>query len=969
MATNMKLTDLIDYTTVLPYASELFGTYQPLLGWKSKRIVRRFARGFERDKQRLVEQLRRFFEGQVQIHYDKDCQVRIEMSPGALDAGKIRSFNSVVMEEISKKLPAFSNYVPENWPLFINAQSIDAIMKSVVVPAYTAEYSRRCKALGTRRASAPSPARERLTAAGAVYGKRRAALELSPDVQRKLFVASFEDQLKYESSLAGTLLFLTEHQLHTQLEKLFYKVSENSQRAAELVKILNALQAQEAYMGVDTLDPQDANDIKNVALSPISVVHLFRQYFFELDTFLGSPVSHVWLSPGSTVELIESHTLKTTQERIFETETTTTIKSEIDKTVKDELSEAVKEENNQDIKFGASVSASYMSITASSKFDYGTSQKTAREQTHKQMREQTEKLSTEIRNNYKTTFRTVTETTDTSSKRYILTNTTNQLVNYELRRKMRQIAVQVQDIGSYLAWQTYVDNPGEELGVAQLMHIAQPADLDSLHAPDEIPMAQPFSEEKVVTVPFVSLHDTDADNEGEVYIHGVEADDSEVAGNLELIQATFNMEAVCPKGNYLLDNVLADGQGQPVSASLVADSITNSDNKASFQLHLDSVDFRGQNSVNVKLTYFWTPGPNANDEAIAKNKANTDKFNAQQALEYQKAYVKTAKERIKLSHGIKPRPSEELREEERIVIYRKLIQDMLTNGVAMPDDRTRHVVAELLNSIFDIDKMLYFVAPEWWRPHYSHAQQLGSAETATEGESTAQNGVSAKNSVNETQITEAKLAAHTMGWGGINDANRDNYLITEDSEPAQFGSSLGWLLQLDGDNMRNAFLNAPWVKAVIPIRPTKEFAAINWLKGVEGFNGIGDNDIYQTNNPDEKDINGFPLNGQKMIDVLIDLAKKIQKKYEEGLKTGQYPSEDELGNPPLVDPGNVVTATPIDRVYEHGFYPLQGGFRANVGANFEVFDQWIEILPTDQVVPVEVKYSPRTGRQIDITDD
>jgi hypothetical protein len=30
----------------------------------------------------------------------------------------------------------------------------------------------------------------------------------------------------------------------------------------------------------------------------------------------------------------------------------------------------------------------------------------------------------------------------------------------------------------------------------------------------------------------------------------------------------------------------------------------------------------------------------------------------------------------------------------------------------------------------------------------------------------------------------------------------------------------------------------------------------------------------------------------------------------------------------------------------------------------EVFDQWIEVLPTDQVVPVEVKYDPKTGRQI-----
>jgi hypothetical protein len=203
-----------------------------------------------------------------------------------------------------------------------------------------------------------------------------------------------------------------------------------------------------------------------------------------------------------------------------------------------------------------------------------------------------------------------------------------------------------------------------------------------------------------------------------------------------------------------------------------------------------------------------------------------------------------------------------------------------------------------------------------------------------------------------------------VGWGGVEETNRDNYYITEDSEPAKFGSSLGWLLQLDGDNMRNAFLNAPWVKAVIPIRPGKERAAINWLKGVEGFNGIGDNDFYQASNPNEKDINGNPLNGKKLIDVILDLARKIEKKHKEGVENGQYPKQDDVSNPELVDEENMVTSTPIDRVYEHGFFPLKGGFRANVTGNYEIFDQWIEILPTDQVVPVEVKYDPKTGRQI-----
>ena len=56
-------------------------------------------------------------------------------------------------------------------------------------------------------------------------------------------------------------------------------------------------------------------------------------------------------------------------------------------------------------------------------------------------------------------------------------------------------------------------------------------------------------------------------------------------------------------------------------------------------------------------------------------------------------------------------------------------------------------------------------------------------------------------------------------------------------------------------------------------------------------------------------------------------------------------------------------------MYEHGFYPNEGGFKILAGGNFEVFDQWIEILPTDQVVPVEVKYDPMTGRQVQIIEN
>src|SRR5437868_12833740 len=36
------MADLNGYKGILPYASELFGIYQPLLGWKSKRIAKRY---------------------------------------------------------------------------------------------------------------------------------------------------------------------------------------------------------------------------------------------------------------------------------------------------------------------------------------------------------------------------------------------------------------------------------------------------------------------------------------------------------------------------------------------------------------------------------------------------------------------------------------------------------------------------------------------------------------------------------------------------------------------------------------------------------------------------------------------------------------------------------------------------------------------------------------------------------------
>ena len=131
----------------------------------------------------------------------------------------------------------------------------------------------------------------------------------------------------------------------------------------------------------------------------------------------------------------------------------------------------------------------------------------------------------------------------------------------------------------------------------------------------------------------------------------------------------------------------------------------------------------------------------------------------------------------------------------------------------------------MLDAIFDIDRMLYFAAPEWWKPR-RRSKLIGAAAPYPFGPD--------------------KVV-------GSEPQHVDDYYVTSNSQPARLGSSLGWLLQLDGDDMRNRFLNAPWVRAVVPVRPGKEAAALEWLKNaaVEGSEGLGEKYVAEPGEAEE----------------------------------------------------------------------------------------------------------------------
>lgn len=916
MASNQKITDFSDYTSVLPYATEMFGVYQPMIGWKSQRITKRLKQGLIDTQAAVLRGFAENYQGISDLQFFPNCAFAVKhIGVGKWLSTRPRTRNSsVLIQSILDALPKETPPVGHEWIQFINQQELDTVLNAQVADHYRGLYIGTCSSINSAATTAGLPTNAFLPTLAA----------LADEVTRLI---------NQESALAGALLGMCDQQLFSQLQTIFYKppltdAELQSQRIADI------LSAEDPFA---TFDPK--KDIKNVSLSPLGIVHLFREYFFELDTFLGTPTGHVWLSPGSTVELIEVSTRRTYVEKSIEQSLEITKTTDTSTTTQDDISEAVKEDNKSDLKLGASLTVNQSwgtgNATATGSLNMDTTQDTARETTHKRMRQQTDKLSTQIKQNYKSTFKSVTETTDTSSKRYVLNNTTSTLINYELRRKMRQVGVQVQDIGTYLCWEAFVDEPGKQLGLANLVHIATPADLVTVPDPTEIlPPPDKF-------VPFTVSTQWNFDDD--IQYNG--PDGFRVLGTVLVPPGPDGYEV--KESDAFIQVSQISGSGEDFTGVWEFKSKLVGKSQISFGVAIGPGGLEWDNPVTFVLggVVQFTPGAvklqEIADANTAKNKAGKA-ATAENERATKAAFVSAAKERIELASKISVRSYEDLREEERIIVYRNLIGTLMSDTLynmpeSVTNDRTRHTLAELLNAIFDIDKMLYFVAPDWWKPRKQYHQYLGGGRTDKD-----------------------KFIDNVTSWGDT-DSGRNNYFITEKSAYAKMGQSLGWLIQLDGDDLRNAFLNAPWVKAVIPIRPGKELEASNWLQQlhIEGTDGLGD--LYQAPDAELNKIrSALGIESITIGDAVKYLCAEVAAKYKASLEVGRYPKEE-------INDDNRVSATPVDKVYEHGFYPLPGGFRAITKEWFEVCDQWIEVLPTDQVVPVEVKYDPKTGRQVPLT--
>ncbi len=950
--------DLTSHIGTLPYASELFGIYQPLLGWRSKLTRARYDRGrltaFDELSRRLLTRSRSHIELSFTSEPDehhRPLRFTVEgLRP--LDLGALPT---------PRVAPAIDSGVARLLAADIGAEPPPDLKRLITTETMTGYLEQLQHILVDR---------ERLAGHEDIQEYLDEFERSFPEnVDRRAVLTGLFDK---ESRIAGYLIFTAQHAA-SALPRLFFDLGDGS--------------ASTALAKADPLIGFGAGEYDAV-LSPIGIMNLYREYFFEFDSFLGSPVSHVWLSPGGTVELVEVSTRKAFTERTAEAMTETVQRTEATITTQDDIADAVKDENSSNAKFGVTNTASYRTPvfqdTATASFSLDLAKASSRETTHKLMRQQSEKVSSEIKRNFKTTFKTSTEVTDTTSKRYVLQNTTNRLVNYELRRKMRKVGVQVQDLGSQLCWHTFVDDAGAGLGLGQLIHIGQPPELSDLQEPDQPvePVGEP--QEISFSIPFRGIGTDDND---QAYTDGGETEITTILGIPEVkdhIEANFPQSVHFTKPGYSLTSVTLDAQGADVklSARDVTGELESS--TGTFTTHLDYAHFHGRDSVPVKATLSWDPGDTLKKAAADAYKKSVEHYTAERHRRFTEAFLKTSRDRVTAASNVVMRPSEDLREEERTVIYLKLVGQLMKVG----GSANKHVVSELIRSMFDVDKMLYFVAPEWWIPRLPRSTQgVGSNKLPPEAETTpaattpkvgrgtllgesfvaTSSLISAEARKYLSDITVAALdkvpprrapipADNLVDWGGRSAAGRDNYYITEDSKPARFGSSLGWLMQLDGDNLRNAFLNSPWVKAVIPIRIGKEEAAMAWLRQahVEGDDGLSAE--YAPDPDDPAELKSTPAHTVTVEEAIRYLIGEVH----ENDRNGRTPIVNNPADPD--DPRNHFAGSmPTEAVFEHGYYPLAGGVRFDsAGTEQAIISQWMETLPTDQIAAVEVEYNPKT---------
>jgi hypothetical protein len=586
------------------------------------------------------------------------------------------------------------------------------------------------------------------------------------------------------------------------------------------------------------------------ALSPIGMAHFYRQLYFNAEEGFGPIEEAFTIAPLETLEVVYENVRRQIHEEVIEIGYESVSESATEEKNLTELSDKVSSMVQRDTSAGITANASYGSIgvwqvSASATANMQTASQRGREETSRRLKELTKRASERITKTVAIKTRDVDELTTTNVTRRVIKNDLAVPVSYGLRRVYRRIRVKVQDLGERLVWQLYVSDPGIGLAGSKFVIYREG---EPIAVPDLPPSTKPRP-------PGGTDTGTTSSNVG-----------------YDVAKKTFFVTISIPIGTdreivaLSIDSITdLEGGGKDDVAPSPRNTV-QWDKKFEAGIFSVKVGIRkgDASSVSISYTYSWQPSKQTLTEWESERKQAADasaKATAEararaliEEFERQKALIT---ERSK----IRSRPANDLRREERYEVMNRMISHLFARSQQLAAPVPLEI--ELFHRYFDIDGMFTYTHPSWWKPRYTPV---------------------------------------ATGF------RRPPYEITSESEPAPMGSSLGWLIQLDGDTRRNEFLNSPWVRVCLPIRRRREREAIEWLaKHVEGAYGY--------------DVTKSPLN------ELIEGIEKIRG------------NEDSLGpnGPDYVTVDSTVGA-PGGALRPESVYPVVDEFSVTVPTDGFIYD-------------------------------
>jgi len=508
------------------------------------------------------------------------------------------------------------------------------------------------------------------------------------------------------------------------------------------------------------------------ALSPIGIAHFYRQLYFHIEEGVGPLEQCFTVAPQETLEVLYETTRRLVHEEVVETGQETTTESEVEQKnleeVSDKVSSMIQRDASASMSANASGSIGVWSAGASASSSFGSSVTRGRDESSRRLKEVTRRASERITKSFTIQTRSLDEVATRNLTRRVISNTTGKPVSYGLRRVLRKAQVKVQSLGPKLVWQIYVRDPGKGLARSTFVHFR---DTGPISVP-EIPPGVPPAPQGGVDAGSTSTT-TGFDPAKQYYFVALSI---QVSGERKAIAVSIDQISNANGGDK---DDIAPSVINEIHWDDDWDEATNTFTcKIAINPGRDGSTGGPVRSVNVSYTYAWDPSDSAMSEWNRIRQAAVDKITEellQQKFDREKQLI-TAKSKIA------KRPSADLRREERFELLSRMVSHFAARGEEGADPSPLEI--EYFHRYFDIEGIFFTMHPSWWRPRY--------APIAT-------------------------------GFG------RPAYEITDESDPAPMGASLGWMLQMDGDTRRNEFLNSPWARVCVPFKPNREREAIEWI--------------------------------------------------------------------------------------------------------------------------------------------